>query len=782
MADPRQQPKASGRSGWVRLCRLLWRGLCFVWVAILLNLGTNIVSTRLTSQTDFPASAPVGWLLEHLVLVLIVGACLLSLTVMCGLLGYREREQAPASSFPLSPRQRTMLIRGLQKEYERRFAQALPGIPLLSVALHEWTDLVQSSAQQVFQRMDLAHARPLPPGTTLIEVYDEAGHGLLILGAPGSGKTTLLLDLARTLLTRAGQDLEHPIPVLLNLSSWSRKQALASWLVEQMSLVYSIPTHIGQTLLYHGLWLPLLDGLDEVDASARTACIQAIVAFRKEHFLSLVVSSRSQEYVIQEERLSLPSAVVLQPLQPEQVLDVFEQLGDSMKTVRAALATNALLRNLLTTPLIVSVILQTYQDAPLSDLLQRDQKAIQQHIFERYIQRALRPLSHRYAEEQVRTWLIWLAQHMQQQHLTEFYLEWLQYSWLPTTWAQLLDRVCAGWLAGWSLGLRAGICLGLCSWLFLGPSIGMLWGGVSMLVVGCSAGGLVGWIPRPLDDCFTWKGIWRMGTSMRVLVVLAIIGSGLVAGGLFALFFGVVSGLGFGVLDMLAFALVLGLFDRFLRWLIQEFSTARRSVRRPILPHELLSWSRKGIFPGLLAGWGGVLLIWPLHGVYAGLFVGVLSALAVGLVGGLSSQQIKEEHRMAPNQGIRRSGGNALRVGLVIWLAFGFLFGTAFAFFFGLASGIGFGLLGGLCLALFFGFSFGGNDFLSHYLVRLLLWRSGALPLGAVRFLEEVTVHHLLQRVGGGYRFVHPLIQEHLASQGIQGQSPSSQQRSLNEG
>ena len=40
------------------------------------------------------------------------------------------------------------------------------------------------------------------------------------------------------------------------------------------------------------------------------------------------------------------------------------------------------------------------------------------------------------------------------------------------------------------------------------------------------------------------------------------------------------------------------------------------------------------------------------------------------------------------------------------------------------------------------------------------------MPLRYVRFLEEATERILLQRVGGGYRFIHPLFQEYFVSLG----------------
>ncbi len=57
--------------------------------------------------------------------------------------------------------------------------------------------------------------------TTILEVFDrqEIAGRLLILGQPGAGKTTTMLGLADSLVKRAKEQLDYPIPVLLNLSS-----------------------------------------------------------------------------------------------------------------------------------------------------------------------------------------------------------------------------------------------------------------------------------------------------------------------------------------------------------------------------------------------------------------------------------------------------------------------------------------------------------------------------------------------------------------------------------
>src|SRR5581483_8751054 len=66
--------------------------------------------------------------------------------------------------------------------------------------------------------------RALAPGTAALQVADELGGAVLILGEPGAGKTTTLLELARDAIVRAEQDPSQPIPVVFNLSSWSDSQ------------------------------------------------------------------------------------------------------------------------------------------------------------------------------------------------------------------------------------------------------------------------------------------------------------------------------------------------------------------------------------------------------------------------------------------------------------------------------------------------------------------------------------------------------------------------------
>lgn len=83
------------------------------------------------------------------------------------------------------------------------------------------------------------------------------------------------------------------------------------------------------------------------------------------------------------------------------------------------------------------------------------------------------------------------------------------------------------------------------------------------------------------------------------------------------------------------------------------------------------------------------------------------------------------------------------------------------ALFFGLFFGLVWGLLGGLIGGLVVGLFYGITDFLKHYLLRLVLWLDGSLPLRTVRFLDWCAGRVLLRR-SGGYTFIHRTFQEYM--------------------
>jgi hypothetical protein len=93
-------------------------------------------------------------------------------------------------------------------------------------------------------------------------------------------------------------------------------------------------------------------------------------------------------------------------------------------------------------------------------------------------------------------------------------------------------------------------------------------------------------------------------------------------------------------------------------------------------------------------------------------------------------------------------------------LAVGDLFGLSYDLSHALSNGQQIGLAVGLLITLFMG----GLAWGRHWVLRFLLWRSGALPLRLVPLLDEAAQRILMRKVGGGYRFIHDLFRDYLAT------------------
>jgi hypothetical protein len=100
---------------------------------------------------------------------------------------------------------------------------------------------------------------------------------------------------------------------------------------------------------------------------------------------------------------------------------------------------------------------------------------------------------------------------------------------------------------------------------------------------------------------------------------------------------------------------------------------------------------------------------------------------------------------------------------LVGGLVFGVIFGLIFRLIYE-PFPVELSVLGGLVFGLVGGLAFGGYACLSHAALRFVLWRAGALPLCTITFLDYATERVVLRRHGGGYVFLHRLLQEYFAS------------------
>lgn len=191
----------------------------------------------------------------------------------------------------------------------------------------------------------------LPPETKIADVFEKVGRSLLILGEPGSGKTTTLLELAREMIDRAEKDPSEKIPVVFNISSWTDPtQTIAAWLVEEMRDNYRIQKKIAETWIENDSILPLFDGLDEVADERREACADAINSYLDEHSGRAAVCCRKEDYEALDAKLKLQSAILLQPLTPEQIDGYLERLSPDLDSLREALRSDRELQEFAKTP------------------------------------------------------------------------------------------------------------------------------------------------------------------------------------------------------------------------------------------------------------------------------------------------------------------------------------------------------------------------------------------------------------------------------------------------
>jgi transcriptional regulator with XRE-family HTH domain len=701
-------------------------------------------------------------------------------------------DSASVTSLASNPNRQRFLAKVRSFWIEGVLDKSLHGAALIALGLHEQSDALTNPWSLIFQQPHQP-AHPLLGGTHITQVYDHAGGELLILGEPGSGKTTLLLELAHDLLTRAEQDDTHPMPVILNLSSWAvKRQPIADWLVEELNDKYQVPRRIGRTWVPDDLLLLLLDGLDEVTPAYQAACVEAINTYRQEHGLvALVVCSRSSDYLAQTARVLLDCAVVVQPLTAEQVDDYISSGGEKLSAIRTALRDDPVLQELTTTPLMLSVLAIAYagkslEELPASGSLEEHRQQIFATYTERMLQR--RGASKRYTPEQTTFWLIWLARQLVRHRQTAFYLEQLQFDWLPTHRFRWL-KLCSG------IGCIVGLFCFLIFALGYLPTIvrlqvllvvGFLFGVLNALLYIVLNGLILNLeseqdsTRNPAKDAWSWTRIRRK--------LAAVLGNRVIYGFLF-------------VVPNLLFPLRFAPYNVFNEeiflngMMIWIAYAVIGKLDAKIEPVEVVSWSwlkvrrhlPKILFFGLLGGLIAGSLIdlsiffWR-HALQRGLVPFFLPSLVLALgiilslvlILGVSHEVLATSHRTRPNQGIRNSLRNGVVLGLIYGLIVGVLSGIILSIvrvvaythipirtliLVGLSDGIGFGLATAGVVWL----RSGGIASLQHFFLRLRLWRAGFMPWQYARFLDYASECILLRKVGGGYIFIHGLLLDYFA-------------------
>ena len=460
----------------------------------------------------------------------------------------------------LQQQNRKRMLGRLRHSYSELLEYSLQKLVWIELGLAGMPNAVQNATNRLL-RLSQQDAQTLPPGTSILDVYETSERELLILGEPGAGKSTLLLHLAQKLVQLAEQDETHPLPVILRLSSWAeQKPALEDWMGEQLALTYDVSQKLSTRWVRNEHILPLFDGLDEMDPASRSACITAINVYHREHMLvPLVVCSRRTEYedAASHQKLALQHAVLIQPLTLEQVYASFDQIGQPLDALRQTLQTNLALQELTTTPLKLGILMLTYSRT-LVPTLSHDISTLQRQMWTDYValMTAQKGDIRRYPLQQTCSWLSWQARNLQHHYQTVFYLERVQLDWLP---AHLRQR--AFWLTMrlplFLLGILASCIIGL----FL-QTVFDLTTGIQAAILGCFLGG-----------CFSQSVSPEAGTlnATRVRRGRDYLGKGLISAGIglaLGLSFGFELGPGYRSGDWLRDGLIYGCIIGLVCWLL----------------------------------------------------------------------------------------------------------------------------------------------------------------------------------------------------------------------
>jgi hypothetical protein len=652
--------------------------------------------------------------------------------------------------------------------------------------------------------------------------FDRYQQRLLILGPAGSGKTILMLELARRLIAQAEHNPDAPIPVVLNLASWARtRRPLAEWLKDELHEKYDVPPAVSRVWLENCQMALLLDGLDEVMALHRVACVEAINAFcHASGSTPIAVCCRQDAYAKLTNLLVLDGALLLQPLTPQQVSSFFERADDDLRAVGRIVFADPTLFEMARTPLLLGTIVLAYSGAPPIGTQSPDNSAESlQRLFATYVTHMLEPRfdyriygvkwhpkpehSHvtDYTSQDMRRWLTWLAQLLSRRGETIFYIEHFQADALPHQlrgWYVLLVALLAGFLVGpfitllvslinpelkvsWQTGISVGVGAALGAGLgsaeprraaarygqqalLWGAMIGLLLGALFGILAGLDKSWQVGLVAALIAGS---TAMLVFGLSYRIAAPLGVapaVGLGV------GLSIGLGSAASVGFLDLLygheeldeviARMLTSSLFG--ITFGLSALFVAGLSGQ--VRAAETLRWSwRPGLLVGALAGLLFGLRVYLSSEADDYIIWGVREAIIFGLVAGLTGREA--ELRTAPNEGIRRSALNALwgvPAGLAVWLGLALL---AAAWRGSMHDGLSWALPAGLIVTMAWALRSGLFACLQHGLLRLLLESSGVIPHNYVRFLDASTARLLLRRVGGGYIFVHRLLLDYLASE-----------------
>ncbi|MFB2836611.1 NACHT domain-containing protein [Floridanema evergladense] len=538
------------------------------------------------------------------------------------------------------------------------------------------------------------------------DLFDEMGTGrtLLILGEPGAGKTITLLKLAERLIKRTEQNLSHPIPVVFNLSSWTNKLTIAEWLVEELKDKYQVSKALGKAWVEQEQLILLLDGLDEVALNK---------ARHEEQVSSRNACVRALNEFI-EEHGNTEIAICSR-------IQEYEALSERLK-LRSAICIQ---------PLTSEQVFQYLDEA--GDKLAGLRTLLQNNLeLKEFAQTPLilDVMSLAYEDCSPEELLNQIGSPEQRnQHLFDQYIERMlqrrkkiqPYSpeqtkrWLillakrmneTSQTIFLIEEMQPNWLPNSTLKLFYNLGTVLIAGLILALLVGLVSLGkvpsnlpVWMLILA----GAILFYPSKIERFETLAFPWQKSKKSLQAELINGVKTGII-----------------GVFVLSIVALILGNFP--------DLNIVNKC--------------------------NGLCWVWNTFKWGLGL------GLTLGLIDGTRGGEIKEKSR--PNQGIWTSARNSIFLLLSSWIIIVIVFMI-------LPQSepklepreiIGAGLRWTVILVVVFG---PGKTCIRHFTLRFILWIKNYIPWNYAHFLEYAKERIFLQKVGGGYKFIHRMLLEHFA-------------------
>lgn len=554
------------------------------------------------------------------------------------------------------------------------------------------------------------------------DIFEEMGAGrtLLILGEPGTGKTISLLRLAERLIKRTEQDLSLPIPVVFNLSSWGiKRQPIADWLISELNSNYSVSSALGKQWVDQEDLILLLDGLDEVKSDFRNDCVKYLNEFIATYFVTeIVVCSRIRDYEALSKRLKLRSAICIQPLSSEYIDWYLEDVGKPLSGLRKLLHNDKELEKFARTPLIFSVMTITYQNYSLEALLKemKVKKDRYTRLFNNYIEKMYPRRNTQddiYSIQKLKFWLTYLAKKMKYYNKSLFLIDHINVGLLENKFHKWLFSL-GVWLIVWLLVLL----------LLLYFSFAMYY----IISLGNH------YTPSPNNV--------EIPRVMKMIVSISY--------------------------PMLIIGLIF----------IPTFSIIFPKHNDIIKPVEVLNWNSFN-FKDI-----SNLCFW----IYAGTIVTLVTTISSGSIsslylvpafnriGTLSNNLLYGKSLRTteiPNQGIWNSISNTISFALLgILLNFALMGILNIGFIVDLSNNLSYlwmfcllilPLLIACLFIIFKGIAASVFALGKHLLLRTILFFEGYIPWDYSKFLDFAAEHLFMQKVGGGYIFIHRMLLEHFA-------------------